>query len=242
MKKCNQCGKIFYRPRGNKRISNRQWENRMFCSYSCLGNNKKGKPLNEATKLKLSIAHKNIKNHSGRFMVGHKINLGRKQSDALITKKRELFLNKHRPELSGNKNPRWIDGRTPENERIRKSIELRLWREGVFVRDNWTCQNCGQYGVQVNAHHIKNFAQAIELRTSIGNGITFCKTCHKIFHKQFGIKNNNKEQVNDFKKITDKIIKKRGQKWYNFLKEKAEHCPSSFENIKYYEEIINNLQ
>ena len=39
-----------------------------------------------------------------------------------------------------------------------------------------------------------------KIRTSIENGITFCKECHLIFHKKYGTKNNTKEQVNKFLK------------------------------------------
>lgn len=98
----------------------------------------------------------------------------------------------------GEKSHLWIDGRTPENMRIRNGIEYRLWRESVFARDNWTCQKCNQRGGTLHAHHIQNFAQVKELRTSIENGITFCKECHKDFHIKYGKKDNNQEQINKF--------------------------------------------
>lgn len=71
---------------------------------------------------------------------------------------------------------------TPEKTRIRGSIEYRLWREAVFARDNWTCQKCSSRGGVIHAHHIKTFSDYPELRTSIENGITLCKKCHKIHH------------------------------------------------------------
>ena len=69
-------------------------------------------------------------------------------------------------------------GISPKNKRIRNSIEMRLWREAVFARDGWTCQECGQWGGYLNAHHIKPFSKFPELRTAIENGITLCKNCH----------------------------------------------------------------
>lgn len=78
-------------------------------------------------------------------------------------------------ELSGN----WRGGITPKNKQIRASIELRLWRESVFSRDNWTCQDCGIKGVTMNAHHIKSFSKYPELRSSIENGKTLCVPCHR---------------------------------------------------------------
>lgn len=79
----------------------------------------------------------------------------------------------------GPKNSGWIDGRTPEHKRQRRTMEYRLWREAVFKRDNFTCQDCGKRGGDLNADHIKSFAQFPELRTSIENGRTLCVLCHR---------------------------------------------------------------
>ena len=75
---------------------------------------------------------------------------------------------------------------------------MRLWRESVFARDNWTCQRCGEKGIYLHSHHIRNFSEEIELRTSINNGITFCRNCHREFHKKYGYKNNAREQIEEF--------------------------------------------
>lgn len=86
--------------------------------------------------------------------------------------------------LSGDKHPLWKGGITPKNQKIRHSVELRLWRESVFARDNWTCQDCGRVGGKLNAHHIKPFSRFPELRTSIDNGITLCNECHRLRHSK----------------------------------------------------------
>ena len=97
----------------------------------------------------------------------------------------------------GEKCPAWKGGLTPLNHRIRKNIEFRLWRESVFARDGWTCQ---KYGIRENlcVHHINNFADFPELRTSIENGITLSKKAHDKFHKKYGFRNNTKEQLEEF--------------------------------------------
>lgn len=109
---------------------------------------------------------------------------------------------RHRMNMSnakrGKRSNAWKDGSSLEKVLIRMSIEARLWREAVFAKDDFTCKKCDKKGVYLQAHHIQNFSQVIELRTSIENGITFCRECHRKFHKIYGYKNNTKEQVKGF--------------------------------------------
>jgi len=98
----------------------------------------------------------------------------------------------------------WKGGITPANERIRKSLEYKLWRKACFERDSFTCQISGKNGGDLEVHHINNFADFPELRTTISNGITMTKKMHKLFHKIYGYKNNTKEQLADF--INDRFI------------------------------------
>lgn len=98
----------------------------------------------------------------------------------------------------GEKNWNWKGGINPENIKIRNGIEVRLWREAVFARDNWTCQKYGVRGGKLNAHHIQNFAQYPELRFAIDNGITLSEKAHGEFHKKYGRENNTKEQLKEF--------------------------------------------
>lgn len=126
---------------------------------------------------------------------GHK---GLKKSEETKKKIRDILRNKKRPHVSGHLNYNWKGGINPVNDTIRKSIEFRLWRESVFSRDNWTCCKCFSKGVDLNAHHIKNFASCVELRFAIDNGITFCKHCHFLFHVKYGKKDNDLNQVREF--------------------------------------------
>ena len=103
-----------------------------------------------------------------------------------------------RPNAYGEKNHFWKGGITSKNQEIRSSFEIKLWREAVFTRDNYTCQKCQQRGGRLHAHHIFNFATYLDLRFAIDNGICFCKKCHKLFHHIYGIKNNTKQQLNKF--------------------------------------------
>jgi 5-methylcytosine-specific restriction endonuclease McrA len=102
----------------------------------------------------------------------------------------------------GKKNGFWKGGITPEVRKIRNDIRYKEWRISVFIRDNFTCQKCGQKRGNINAHHKKRFSVIIDdmrqkfpllsIQDIAGhhkdlwktlNGITLCKTCHKKEHK-----------------------------------------------------------
>lgn len=88
-----------------------------------------------------------------------------------------------------HKGKNFKNGNTPESKRIRESVEQRLWREAVFARDGWTCQDCHSRSgngkrVVLNAHHVKLFSKYPELRTAIDNGITLCIPCHRNIHNK----------------------------------------------------------
>lgn len=93
--------------------------------------------------------------------------------------KGKRFTEEHIQKLSGKNGNNWQGGVTPENERQRKTRDYALWRTSVFMRDNYTCQNCNQQGGKLHADHIKPFALFPELRLAIDNGRTLCEECHK---------------------------------------------------------------
>ena len=91
---------------------------------------------------------------------------------------------------------RWdIKGRkSSKNQLLRKSPKFKEWREGVFERDNFTCQNCGARSkkgkrIIIHPHHIKQLAKYPELAYDVNNGITLCEECHKKLHKSLRNKN-----------------------------------------------------
>ncbi len=85
-----------------------------------------------------------------------------------------------------------------EREKGRICPGLKKWKKDIYKKNNYTCQCCFKRGEILNAHHIESYDNNKELRTDIYNGITFCESCHKEFHKIYGYGHNNREQLNEF--------------------------------------------
>jgi len=84
----------------------------------------------------------------------------------------------------GKENPNWKGGVTPLNELLRRRSKWKIWREAVFLRDNFTCQNkdcdfCNnKIGVMLHPHHIKPLSLYPKLIFRVDNGITYCAEFH----------------------------------------------------------------
>lgn len=129
----------------------------------CISPNKGNTPSEETIrKMKLSL--------KGRISPM----IGKKFSQEHRNKMRLAKLGR-KGDLSGN----WKGGITPLNTKIRQSTEYQEWRNFIFMRDDYTCQECGLRGGRLNAHHIKSFSKHPELRLDINNGLTLCFDCHK---------------------------------------------------------------
>jgi len=51
-------------------------------------------------------------------------------------------------------------------------------QKAVFERDDYTCQSCGNRGVDLQVDHIQSWADYVELRFSMDNCRTLCARCH----------------------------------------------------------------
>jgi len=136
----------------------------------------RGKVLTEEHKKKLSIAKLN---NPVRYWKGKKLHPNFVASNK--TRKRPAcpWRGQRRISVSGENHWNWKGGISPENAKIRGSLEYRLWRMSVFRRDNFTCKFCFKRGGKLNADHIKRFSEYPELRLDIDNGRTLCVPCHK---------------------------------------------------------------
>ena len=88
----------------------------------------------------------------------------------------------YRKSRSGENNPAWKGGITPENKLQRTSAKAEEWRKSVYTRDDYTCIKCGQRGGDKHAHHILSFSGYPEERFAVDNGITVCLPCHGELH------------------------------------------------------------
>jgi hypothetical protein len=176
-KYCLYCEIEIEKPRNE---SKKDWKSRhKFCSKNCFDLFRTGKsdpkmshPWNEETR-------KILQN----------INLGRKHTKETRIKMRDSQLRR----VSEGRHNSYKGGITKINQKIRTSLEYKLWRESVFIRDNYTCIWCGKNNCILNADHIKPFAYFPELRFSIDNGRTLCVDCHKTTDT-YGNKSKNYKQ------------------------------------------------
>jgi len=98
---------------------------------------------------------------------------------------------------TGDKAGGWKDGSTKEHKLERNRIFYRQWRDAVFARDSWVCQDCGKHGDYLHAHHVFPFAEFPEHRFDIWNGTTLCLPCHAKIHP-----NLKKKVVEDVRERT----------------------------------------
>lgn len=91
-------------------------------------------------------------------------------------------------EIKKGSNSHWWKGGVVNKNKIERGrSKYSEWRMKVFIRDDYTCQDCGKrngngYRVYLHAHHKEHFSKHIELRYEVSNGITLCKDCHRLRH------------------------------------------------------------
>jgi hypothetical protein len=124
-----------------------------------------------------------MRNSKGQFVKGHSelkgitTRSGYKLSEAHKQKIRDARAKQLPPVPAGFK---YFDNKTAEILIARMSLRYKLWRESVFVRDDYTCQICGKKGGKLNADHIESFARYPEMRYDLSNGRTLCEQCHRL--------------------------------------------------------------
>lgn len=155
--KCVVCRKAFYRPTSQaNRIK--------CCSIACSARFRRGQP---SKKPRMLYLRRNCEHCAKEFWT------------TIWDNSRFCSVSCGLKQRVGEKNPAWRGGVTPINQRLRSSTQYEQWRSGVFHRDGFTCQECGQRGGRLNADHIKAWALYPELRFEVENGRTLCVKCHE---------------------------------------------------------------
>lgn len=176
--------------------------------HSGLKGSKTRKRLYKEGKIKKVVKRGQHLSPSTEFKKGHKgyISkpwLGKKQSEETKDKRRisckEWWQNPENKNkvkrLKGPEHPLWKGGISGETWKKRKTDKYKKWRGEVYRRDNWACQNCNRKLKRLVAHHIKPVEKFPELIHDIDNGITLCRSCHKIIHKEIGLKTRFQSKV-----------------------------------------------
>lgn len=126
----------------------------------------------------------------------------------------------------GENSHNWKGGITPLVRNMR--LKLNNWKKTKLKNNNYTCEITGIIGDKLVVHHITNFYIILEetlnllnldIKPIIGDytdkelelikekllelhdkhmSVVICKDLHELFHKKYGIKNNNEEQYKEF--------------------------------------------
>lgn len=151
---CDNCGEIY------KRASKR------FCSKDCFFlafragkvsiGFKKGHPFyGESVKGKHWKLSEETKQKHREMIKEKSPNWGRKWSVEVRAK----MSASRRGKRTGANNNLWKGGKTEVGLMIRTSSQYSDWRLKVYMRDSFTCQECGMSGVPLNADHITRFSK-----------------------------------------------------------------------------------
>jgi len=99
----------------------------------------------------------------------------------------------------------------------------------VYVKDY--CEACGRSGVVLQVHHFYYKSSYGHLRYWKDNAVTLCVACHFMLHHQ------------DPKRVEDRIIKNKGEKWHKKLQKDAYIKPEpSYRTVGWYQDNIDRLR
>lgn len=91
---------------------------------------------------------------------------------------------------TGETNPNYVDGSSPERQRMYASGDWKEIVRTIYKRDNYHCVRCGSAHTKERslcAHHVKSFAGNPSLRFDLDNIVTLCKICHHWVHSKENI-------------------------------------------------------
>ena len=80
-------------------------------------------------------------------------------------------------------------------------------RKAVLKRDKYTCQCCGESGIPLHIHHLREYNQ---LGTeSLSSLVSLCQPCHLAWHTKYGFPSTFQDYMNwNFSEQTVKDLRK----------------------------------
>lgn len=132
------------------RVTKKHWAQRKFCSNSCRF---------------ISMRGKLPKNHKALCKMRRTDETRKRMSEA----------------QRGDKSHNWNPDRSAVTHNRRNDGEYLQWRMRVYIRDGFRCRiaNVDCDG-RIEAHHILSWAEHVELRYEVNNGITLCHAHHPL--------------------------------------------------------------
>ncbi len=114
-----------------------------------------------------------------KFSLEARANMSKAQKGRIITEEARGKMSQTRKRLyAEGALIAWNMGKRADDTIIVRS-SIRLWRQQVFERDNYTCQICSQKGGRLDADHIISRWANPSLIYNVFNGRTLCHECHK---------------------------------------------------------------
>lgn len=88
---------------------------------------------------------------------------------------------------TGSRNPRYIDGSSPERQRLYAQGEGKQFIRDILKRDGYCCVRCGSCNNKrkwLHIHHIQPWAGHPSTRFDESNVVTLCRSCHSWVHSR----------------------------------------------------------
>lgn len=88
---------------------------------------------------------------------------------------------------TGARNPRFVDGSSPERQRLYAQGHGREFLRSVMARDGYRCRKCAKpktFPKSLHVHHVRPWAGNEGARLDPSNAVTLCRECHSWVHSR----------------------------------------------------------
>ncbi|MGN6142236.1 MAG: HNH endonuclease [Mesorhizobium sp.] len=147
-----------------------------------------------------AVVREYLKDGAGVCSVAEKFGITPKLAATILDENKvgRKRLREVRETLRGEAHPSWKPELTAEDREHARPRQPN-WRLKVFERDRFTCLACGDSkGGNLHAHHVEAHCENKEARWKVSNGATLCSTCHRAFHRRFGVRGFGRAELDIF--------------------------------------------